>query len=257
MLDLTSLSWEQVRHLLSSPFLLLVAAFQIWMLVHAIREREWTWVVFMLIFPGFTSIWYFFMVYRSSSGGMRGFELPGAVDRRRIQELQAQIHHLDKPHHHLQLGDIYFQHGQLDKAEASYRAALERDPQDIDTRAHLGQCLLRRKRPAEARPLLESACQENPKHDYGHSLMALAETLAALGDTDAAIAVWEQVTAGYSYSRARVQLAELYLAQQQPEKAREQLQEVLTDAPHGPAFERKRERVWVRRARKLMGRIRA
>ena len=50
---------------------------------------------------------------------------------------------------------------------------------DIDTRAHLGQCLLRLQRADEARPLLEAVIAANPKHDYGHSLMAYAETLAA------------------------------------------------------------------------------
>jgi len=252
MLDITSLDWNALRALIRSPLVLVAVAFQVWMIVHAIRNQEWLWVVFMLVFPGFSTLWYFFMVYRAAPSSTSGFELPGAHDRRRIKELQAQIHHLDKPHHHLALGDIYFQHGKLVLAEASYRAALERDPQDIDIRAHLGQCLLRQKKPAEARPLLEAVCTENPKHDYGHSLMALAETLAALGETDAAIAVWERVTEAHAYARARVQLAELYLAKRQTEPARALLQEVLTDAPHGPAFARKRERVWVRRARRLM-----
>ena len=81
--------------------------------------------------------------------------------------------------------------------------------------------------------------------------MGLAETLAALNETDAAIAVWQRVTDNHSYPRARVQLAELYLQKKQPELAREQLQEVLADAPHAPAFQRKRERVWVKRAKKL------
>src|SRR5439155_774489 len=186
----------------------------------------------------------------------QGFELPGAHNRRRIKELQAQIHHLDKPHHYFQLGDIYFQQGKLDKAETCYRSALERDPQDIDTRAHLGQCLLRQKKPADARPLLEGVCAENPKHDYGHSLMALAETLAALGEIDSAIAVWRRVTEDHSYPRARVQLAELYLAKKEPEAARVELEEVLADAPHAPAFQRKRGGVWVKRARKLARQIR-
>ena len=56
--------------------------------------------------------------------------------------------------------------------------------------------------------------------------------------------------------RARVQLAELYLATKRPELARVELQEVLADAPHAPAFQRKRERVWVRRARGLLRKIR-
>jgi hypothetical protein len=98
-------------------------------------------------------------------------------------------------------------------------------------------------------------CAENPKHDYGHSLMALAETLAALGETDMAIAVWQRVTESHSYPRARVQLAELYLAKGKSDLARAELEEVLADAPHAPAFQRKRERVWVKRARKLMRQI--
>jgi hypothetical protein len=244
--------WPYLHHLLTSPAFWIGTAFQLWMAIHAARHREWAWLVFILVFPVFGSFWYFFQVYRASPTATHGFELPGAWDRRRIKELQAQIHHLDKAHHHSQLGDIYFQQGKLDKAEACYRAALERDPADADTRSHLAQCLLRRGKPAEARPLLEGVCAGDPKHDYGHSLMALAETLGALGETDRAVAAWERVTASHSYARARVQLAELYLRQGRPHRARAQLEEVLADAPHAPAFQRKRERVWVRRARKLL-----
>src|SRR5438105_68869 len=203
---------DYLQNVLTSPVFLISTAFQVWMLVDAVRRREWVWAVFILVFPIFGAFWYFFSVYRDSPSATRGFELPGAYDRRRIQELQSQIHHLDKAHHYSQLGDIYFQQGKLGQAEGCYRSALERDAHDIDTRAHLGQCLLRLKKPAEARPLLEGVCAENPKHDYGHSLMGLAETLAALGQTDAAIGVWQRVTENHSYPRARVQLAELYIA---------------------------------------------
>ena len=238
-----------------SPYWLVIWLFQLWMFIDAIRRREWLWAFFIFIGSGLGAALYFFWVYRDSPSATRGFELPGAHDRRRIKELQAQIHHLDKAHHHFQLGDLYFQQGKLEKAEASYRAALERDAQDIDTRAHLGQCLLRQKRPAEARPLLEGVVAENPKHDYGYSQMALAETLTALGETDAALALWQQVTEGHSYPRAKVQLAELYLARNQPDLARAQVNEVLSDDAHGPAFQRKRDRVWVRRARSLLRKL--
>ena len=244
--DITDISYW-----LHSPFALLLAVFQIWMLIDAIRGKEWMWVVFLLVFPGFAAFWYFFLVYRDSPSATRGFELPGAHDRRRIKELQAQIHHLDKPHHYSQLGDIYFQQGKLDQADAAYRSALERDAQDIDTRAHYGQCLLRQNKPKEARPLLEGVVVENPKHDYGHSLMALAETLAALGETDAAIATWQRVTENHSYPRARVQLAGLYAAKGQTDLARAELREVIADDPHAPGFQRKRDRVWIKRAKKL------
>jgi len=246
------LDWE---YWLRAPWLLLLLAFQIWMFIDAIRRREWFWAFFIFVGFGFAAFFYYFYVYRNSPTAMRGFELPGAHHRRRIKELQAQIHHLDKAHHHSQLGDIYFQQGKLEDAGACYRAALAREPQDLDTRAHLGQCLLRQKRPAEARPLLEGVCAENPKHDYGYSLMALAEALSALGETDAAVELWQRVTGSHSYPRARVQLAELYLAQNQAELARIELNEVLSDDVHAPAFQRKRDRVWIRRARRLWRRV--
>ncbi len=237
--------------LLTSPVWLAVTAFQVWMLVDAIRQREWIWALFILFGWGLSSILYYFFVYRAAPSATRGFELPGAHSRRRIKELQAQIYHLDKAHHHSQLGDIYFQQGKLTQAEACYRAALERDPQDIDTRAHLGQCLLRQKRAADARPLLEGVMREKPEHDYGHTMMAMAETLAALGETDNALLYWQHVTQNHSYPRAKVQLAELYLAKNQPDPARTELQDVVADDVHAPTFQRKRDRVWVARAKIL------
>jgi tetratricopeptide (TPR) repeat protein len=243
------------RFYLGSPLALIIFAFQIWMLVDAVRQREWIWALFIIIGWGFAAIWYYFYVYRGAASPTRGFELPGAHSRRRIKQLQAQIHHLDKAHHHSQLGDIYFQQGKLAQAEACYRAALERDPQDIDTRAHLGQCLLRLKRPAEARPLLESAVAENPKHEYGYSQMALAETLMALGENDAALNMWKQVTDQHSYPRAKVQLAEMYLARNQIDLARTEIREVIADDLHAPTFQRRRDRVWVRRAKGLLRKL--
>jgi len=235
----------------SLPVVGLFFLFQLWMCIDAIRRGEWLWAVFIWFFPGLTALLYYFMVYRAGSSATRGFELPGAASRQRIKELQAQIHHLDKAHHYFLLGDVYFRQGKLEKAEAAYRASLERDAQDIDARAHLGQCLLRLKKPAEARPLLEGVCAENPKHDYNHSMMALAETLTALGEKPAAMKMWRQVAESNSYPRAKVQLAELYLESNQPELARAELKDVLNDDAFAPAYQRKRDRVWVRRARKL------
>jgi hypothetical protein len=241
--------------LLANPFLLLPIVFQVWMLVHAVRQREWLWVVFIFFGFTFASLLYFFLVYRAAPSATSGFELPGAQSRKRIKELQAQIYHIGNASHHFQLGDVYFQRGKLAEAEKCYRAALELDPKDVDTRAHLGQCLLRQKRFAEARPLLEGVMHEKPDHDYGHTMMALAETLTALGETDNALLYWQHITQSHSYPRAKVQMAELYIAKKQTDLARAQLQDVLSDDVHAPAFQRKRDRMWIRRAKSLMGKL--
>ena len=236
---------------------LMFGAFVIWMLVDAIRREEWLWVVFIILFPPLNATLYFFLVYRNApSVATLGFELPGAHDRRRIKALEAQIHHLDKAHHHLELGDIYFEQGKLPKALAAYQLAYERDPNDVDIRSHLGQCFLRLGRAQEAREMLEKVCAENPNHDYGCSLMALAETFMALQNPDAAIETLKRVLQSHCYARARVQLAGLYAARNQPDLARAELKEVLADDAAAPDFQRKRDRVWVRRAKKMMRGIR-
>lgn len=238
---------------LGNPVMWPLLGFHCWMLIDAVRREEWVWAVFIFLFPVLNDILYFFLVYRpSASLGSIGFELPGQHKRERIAELEKQIHLLDKAHHHLELADIQFQRGKFKLAEESYLRALEREPQDIDARAHYGQCLLRLNRAAEARPCLEAVCTENPKHDYGYSLMALAETRAALGDADGAIAIWEQVVGLHSYARARTQLAELLAAKGQAERARQLAEEVLAEDKHAPEYQRKQEKPWVARAKKLL-----
>jgi len=238
-------------------FVFLAFVFQAWMFVDAIRRGEYLWAVIIFFFSILSALLYFVLVYRASGGGnpLTGFELPGAADRRRIKQLQADIHHLDRPHMHLQLADIYFSQGKLDLAEASYRAAYERDAKDEDILAHLGNCLARRDKPQEALPLLESVCSANPKHDYGYTLMTLAETLAATGQIDRALGTWQQVLSMYSYSRARVQYADLLIQKKDFAAARKNLQGVIDDAPYVAKFQRKREAVWLSRAKSLIGKI--
>ncbi len=242
--------------ILAQVFGICFLAFWLWMLMDAIRREEWLWVVFMFLFPPINTPLYYFLVYRrSGEPAFRGFELPGTHERSRIKNIESQIAHLDKAHHHLELGDIYFQQGRLEKAIQCYHRAHERDPSDPDTRAHLGQCLQRLNRAAEALPLLEGVCAENPRHDYGHTMMALAEAQGALGQTDAAINTWGRVLAENSYARARVQLAELLAGKGEHEQAKSELRLLLADDEHAAGFQRKRDAAWVKRARKLLGRL--
>jgi hypothetical protein len=242
-------------YFVANLFWLAVTAFQIWMFIHAIRNREWIWAVIIFVGWGLSAFWYYLYVYRTSASSISGFELPGAQSRKRIKELQAQIHHIDNASHHFQLGDVYFQRGKLEEAEKCYRAALEREPKDIDARAHLGQCLVRLNRPAEARPILEGVMHEKPEHDYGYTMMALAEALMALGEKDNAIQYWQHITQNHSYPRAKVQLAELYIEKSQLEAARHQLKDVLSDDVYAPAYQRRRDRIWIRKARALMKKL--
>ena len=52
--------------ILSQPWIWPIIAFQLWMLVDAIRREEWFWAVLIFIFPVLNAVLYYFMVYRAA-----------------------------------------------------------------------------------------------------------------------------------------------------------------------------------------------
>jgi hypothetical protein len=96
---------------------------------------------------------------------------------------------------------------------------------------------------------------QKPEHDYGYTMMALAEALTALGEADNAILYFQHITQNHSYPRAKVQLAELYIAKNQLDAARAQLKDVLSDDAYAPTFQRRRDRVWINRAKGLIRKL--
>jgi hypothetical protein len=199
------------------------------------------------------TVLYFLLVYLRSGGGAL-FSFPGSAERRRIRELEQKILHLDNAHHYHELADLYFKQGRFGEAEKNYRAALDREPDDEDTEAHLGRTLLALERPGEARGYLENVCVGNPKHDYGDTLIALGECLTRLNEPESARRIWEQAVEHHSYAQPRVRLAEILAASGdagERDRARGLVEDVLREEKLTPEFQRKQEAEWVAKARKL------
>ena len=64
--------------------------------------------------------------------------------------------------------------------------------------------------------------------------------------------IWEQVVSQHSYARARTQLAELLAAKGHAARARQLAEEVIAEDKHTPKYQRRQEKPWVSRAKKLM-----
>jgi len=252
-----ALIFTDVRDLLTNPFFLILTAFQIWMLVDAVRREEWLWAALIFFFGAFSAMFYFFMVYRVARAveGTPSFEWPGAAERERIKQLQDQIHHLDKAHHHAELGGVFLKQGKLDKALECYQAAYERDPDDIDILSAYGRCLIKLNEPDKAINLLDKVIAEDQRHEYGVTLMALAEACLLLNQTERAQKALEQVLQHQTYAEARVMLAEIYLQNDRKDDAKHQLEEVIEDDKHAPAFVKKKDRVWSRKASQMLQQI--
>lgn len=251
-----ALMFSDMREILTNPFFLVIVVFQIWMTVDAVRRQEWFWAVLNFLF-GLSAILYFFMVYRPAralEGGV-SLEWAGAGERERIKELEEQIHHMDKAHHHAELGGIYLKQGKADKALPCFESAYERDADDLDIQGAYGRCLMELKQPEKAVGLLEKVVQVDPKHDYGATLMALAQVYRQQGQVAQAQSALETTLVHHTYAEARVMLAEIYIEAGQKEQAKFQLEEVVEDGKHAPEFVQKKDRVWARKARKLLDQI--
>ena len=211
------LSWDYLLAYMRSPWALVVFGFQLWMLVDAIRQREWLWAFFIFVGWGLSAFFYYFRSIaprprRRAASNCRGPWIAAASSSCRPKSITS-----TKPTITPSSATSTSSKANSAKAEACYRAALERDPQDIDTRAHFGQCLLRQKRPAEARPLLEGVVAENPSTTTATPRWPWRRPSWRWAKRDAALGIWQQVTENHSYPRAKVQLAELYLARNQPD----------------------------------------
>ena len=71
MLALLFTNLLSLEYLRENPWTLLVFGFQIWMLVDAVRQREWVWALFIVVGWGFAALWYYFYVYRAAPSATR------------------------------------------------------------------------------------------------------------------------------------------------------------------------------------------
>lgn len=234
---------------------LLLYGFMLVMAVHAFRAKNWLWLAVMIVMP-FGAIWYFLYEYRNNP--MRGFELPGAADRARAKRLEGEIARsgFERPDLHLALGELRFRQGKLAPAAEHLKVAREGSPKDADAASFYGQVLLRSGDAKSALPHLEFALNREPRHNYGYTRMAYAEALTACGRKAEAVAQWEAVLKFNEYDRAKVQLAELLLEKNEKTRARELIEEVARHGKHaGATFTRKSDRVWIRRSKSLLGKM--
>src|SRR6185503_3677298 len=93
------------------------------------------------------------------------------------------------------------------------------------------------------------------KYDYHRASGLLAHALAQVGRTDEALARFEDATASSTLSETQFNYATLLAASGRTAEAREWAQRILAKKLTLPAFARRRERPWFRRAAALVLRL--
>src|SRR5271169_658976 len=223
-------------------------------IVHFIRRRPdffWIWVI--MIHP-IGALVYIVVEVIPDAGLLRGsFQV--FPRRRRIHELERVI--LDNPSagNYEELGLLYLDDGDFARARACYDKAISSRTDSADSFYRRGIAEIELGDFAAAVPDLERAVAADPNYDFQRAKGLLAHAYAQTGQAEKAEALFQQATKISTSSETYYNYATFLHAQGRNEEGREWAQKILDKRPSMPAYQRRRERHWFRKAYALLARL--
>jgi hypothetical protein len=240
---LTSLFW---------PWGLIVQGLAI---VHFIRRRPDTYWLYIILFLGPLGAAIYLVAEAAPDLGLLRGSFKMFPRRKRIQQLRSLV--LDNPSagNYEELGDLLMDDGNLAAAREAFDRAIAARSDTIDAFYRRGVCAVELGDAAAALPDLQRVVAATPDYDFYRAPGLLAKAYAAVGEKAQAEALYRHVTERSTRSETYLNYAEFLLAEGRTAEARQYAQRVLDKKPSMPAYLRRRERPWFRRANSLLKRL--
>jgi len=225
-------------------------------IVHFIRRRPdffWLWIILIH--------WLGALVYIAveviPDAGLMRQSFKTFPRRKRIHELESAI--LDNPSagNYEELADLYLEEGKFARARQCFDKAISSRTDSPDPFYRRGIAEIEMGDFAAAVPDLEHAVSKDPKYDFDRAAALLAHAYANTGQADKAEALFREVTKVSTASETYYNYACFLASQQRNAEAREWAQRILAKKPTMPAYQRRLERPWFRKANALLLRLRA
>src|ERR1700729_3831746 len=225
-------------------------------IIHFIRRRpDWYWLLIILIGGWIGALAYILIEVIPDAGLLRGsFQV--FPRRRRIRELEQAI--LDNPSagNYEELGLLYLDDGDFAKARGCYDRSISQRTDSVDPFYRRGVAEVELGDFAAAVPDLERAMAADPTYDFHRGIGLLAHAYAETGQTEKAGKLFEQATKISTSSETYYNYAQFLQAQGRVDEARQWVQKIIEKRATMPGYQRRRERVWFRRAYAMMARLR-
>jgi hypothetical protein len=224
-------------------------------IVHFVRRRPepfWLWII--IIGGGLGALVYIVAEVIPDVGLLRGaFQV--FPRRKRIKELEATV--LDNPSigNYEELGDLYLDDGKSAKARECFDRVISPRTESPDPYYRRALCAIALEDFQAAADDLSKLMTIDPKYDYHRAAGLLAHTLGKLGRNDEAAARFADVTTVSTLSETQINYASFLAATGHPAEAREWAQRVLNKKLTMPAYMRRRERQWFRKASAILKRL--
>jgi hypothetical protein len=232
-------------------FLLMAVA-----VVHFIRRRPDTYWIFIILFLGWIGAAIYIVAEVIPDAGLLRGSFQVFPRRRRIRELEAAIRDNPSAGNFEELGLLYLDDGDFARARACYDRSIAQRSDSVDPFYRRGVAEVELGDFAAAVPDLERAIQADPSYDFYRAIGLLAHAYAQTGQPEKAGRLFEQATKISTSSETYYNYA-LFLQQQgRTDEARQWVQKIIDKRATMPGYQKRRERVWFRRAYGMMARLR-
>jgi len=225
-------------------------------IVHFIRRRPDTYWIFIILFLGWIGALVYIVAEVIPDAGLLRGSFQMFPRRRRIHELERAI--LDNPSagNYEELGLLYLDDGDFTRARGCYDRSISQRADSVDPFYRRGVAEVELGDFAAAVPDLERALTADPDYDFHRAKGLLAHAYAQTGQAEKAESLFRQATKISTSSETYYNYAVFLQSQGRVEEAREWAQKILDQRRTMPGYQRRRERVWFRKAYGLLARMR-
>ncbi len=221
---------------------------QVIALIHFARKRPegyWIWIIFIGGAIGATV--YLLAEALPDIGAMR-HSIGGFSRRKRIGELEAIVLENPSAGNYEELGDLLLDEKKYARAKECFDRALGSRTDSIDPFYKRGDCEFQLGYWAGAIADLERVVAHDPKYAYSRALSLLARALANAGRANDADTAFSRLLQLSTSSESLAVTAEFYLEQGRIAEASEIARKLIARRVTMPGFQRRRDRIWLRRA---------
>jgi len=231
------------------PWGFLLQAFAI---IHFLRRRPEGYWFYIILFLGWLGAGVYIVAEVLPDLGLLRDTFQRYARRSRIQTVETAIIDNPSPANYEELGELYKDQKQFDKAREAFNQAVtirSASPYTFYSRA---QCSLALGDYAAAIPDLEQVIAADRKFDYYRAGGLLADAYARTGQLDRADALFAEVTQISTTPETLYNYANYLKAANRPEEAREWGQKLLAKKRTLPRYMQRRERPWFRKGKALL-----
>jgi hypothetical protein len=237
-------SW--IGHMFGYGFIFQVAA-----VIHWSRKRPGAFWLWIIIIGGIIGALAYFLIEGLPDLSNVQRTLRGPTRRKRIRVLRSLVILNPSAGNYEELGELLLDEKRYREAREAFDNALSVRTDSIDPfyRRGIAEFELREDEAAVAD--LRRVTMADPKYGFWRAASLLGQALARLGRTEEAMAVFDKIAQSATGAEPLVSAAQFFADHGRPAEALEIAKDIAMRDATMPAYQKRRDRAWLRKARAL------